>query len=78
MQTAGETCNERRTPRRSPSPEYGFAGLNPGDPWSLCAGRFLRVADQGHAPKVYLAATHRKALDVVPIDVLQAYDQDAD
>ena len=58
--------NDLTTPR----PEFGFPGLKPGDRWCLCASRFLQAADEGAAPRIRLAATHRRALDIVPIDVL--------
>lgn len=58
--------NDLSTPR----PEFGFAGLKPGDHWCLCAGRFLQAHDEGCAPKVNLDATHRAALEIVPLDVL--------
>ena len=61
--------NDLSTPR----PEYGFAGLKPGDSWCLCASRFLQAHDEGCAPEVNLHATHVRALDVVPIDVLRRY-----
>ena len=61
--------NDLSTPR----PEFGFAGLKPGDRWCLCAGRFLQAAEEGAGPKVHLAATHRRALDVVPLEVLEAH-----
>ncbi len=64
--------NDLSTPR----PEFGFPGLNPGDGWCLCAGRFLQAHDEGCAPQVNLAATHIKALEIVPIDVLQEYSWD--
>jgi uncharacterized protein len=57
-------------------PEYGFVGLKPGDKWCLCAGRFLQAHEEGAAPKVRLAATHVKTLDVVPLEVLQLYAAD--
>ena len=57
--------------------EFGFAGLKPGDPWCLCAGRFLQAADEGCAPQVHLAATHLRALDIVPLEVLRAHAVDA-
>jgi hypothetical protein len=59
--------NDLSTPR----PEYRFAGLKPGDHWCLCAGRFLQAHDEGCAPQVNLAATHARALDIVPLQVLQ-------
>jgi uncharacterized protein len=58
--------NDLSTPR----PEYAFPGLNPGDRWCLCASRFLQAADEGAAPKVNLAATHRRALEIVPLALL--------
>jgi uncharacterized protein len=60
--------NDLSTPR----PEYGFAGLKPGDRWCLCATRFLQAHEEGAAPKVRLAATHARTLDIVPLEVLQA------
>jgi uncharacterized protein (DUF2237 family) len=61
--------NDLSTPR----PEFGFAGLKPGDRWCLCAGRFLQAHDEGAAPRVNLAATHQNALDIVALDVLSQY-----
>jgi len=60
--------NDLSTPR----PEYGFAGLLPGDRWCLCASRWLEAHAAGHAPDVVLGATHARALDVVPIELLTA------
>lgn len=61
--------NDLSTPR----PEFGFPGLKPGDGWCLCASRFLQAHDEGCAPRVNLAATHKRALDIVPLEVLQAH-----
>lgn len=60
--------NDLTTPR----PEFGFSGLKPGDRWCLCAGRFLEAWDEGCAPRICLEATHRRALDIVPLAVLRA------
>ncbi|MCW1951606.1 MAG: DUF2237 domain-containing protein [Octadecabacter sp.] len=57
----------------TPHPAFGFAGLKAGDGWCLCAARFLQAADEGCAPKVNLAATHQRALEIVPLDVLQKH-----
>lgn len=54
-------------------PEFGFAGLKPGDHWCLCAARFLQAHDEGCAPRIDITATHRRALDVVPLDVLKRH-----
>ncbi|SEN13432.1 hypothetical protein SAMN04488103_103193 [Gemmobacter aquatilis] len=64
--------NDLSTPR----PEYGFAGLKPGDHWCLCAGRFLQAHQEGAAPQVRLAATHLRTLDIVPLSVLRGYATD--
>lgn len=61
--------NDLSTPR----PEFGFAGLKPGDRWCLCAARFLQAADEGAGPRIHLAATHRKALDIVPLEILMEH-----
>ena len=58
--------NDLSTPR----PEWGFAGLAPGDLWCLCASRWLEAHEAGKAPEVVLGATHARALDVVPIELL--------
>lgn len=61
--------NDLSTPR----PEYGFAGLKAGDRWCLCASRFLQAHEEGCAPQVSLEATHERALDIVPLNVLRIY-----
>lgn len=61
--------NDLSTPR----PEFGFSGLNPGDHWCLCAGRFLQAHEEGCAPKVNLAATHERAMDIVSLEILNEH-----
>ncbi len=65
--------NDLTTPRPEPWPEFGFAGLTPGDKWCLCAARFMQAHDEGCAPRVDLGATHRRALQIVPLEVLKTY-----
>lgn len=65
--------NDLSTPR----PEFGFNGLKPGDQWCLCAGRFLQAHEEGAAPNLRLSATHERALDIVPLEILQRYALDA-
>ncbi|MBV9734377.1 MAG: DUF2237 domain-containing protein [Acidisphaera sp.] len=50
--------NDLSTPR----PEFGFAGLRPGDRWCLCAPRWQEALDAGAAPRVVLRATEEAAL----------------
>ena len=64
--------NDLSTPR----PEFGFAGLNPGDQWCLCASRFLQAHDEDCAPRIRLESTHLKALEVVPLAILRQYSID--
>ena len=64
--------NDLSTPR----PDFGFAGLKPGDRWCLCAARFLQAHDEGAAPDVQLKSTHQATLDIVPLDVLRRYAKD--
>ena len=59
--------NDLSTPR----PEFNFPGLKPGQSWCLCASRFLQAHDEGCAPQINLAATHQRALEIVPLAVLQ-------
>jgi uncharacterized protein (DUF2237 family) len=61
--------NDLSTPR----PEYGFAGLDPGDRWCLCAARWEEARLAGVAPPVLLEATHVAALAVVALDALKAH-----
>ncbi|MFN3278921.1 DUF2237 family protein [Paracoccus hibiscisoli] len=63
--------NDLTTPR----PEWGFPGLKAGDRWCLCASRFLQAAQEFAAPVVVLESTHRRALDLVPLDLLRRHAQ---
>ena len=56
----------------TPVPEWGFPGLKAGDRWCVCAARWLEAHHAGNAPPVVLGATHARALEVVPIEVLTA------
>ena len=60
----------------TPAPEYGFKGLRPGDSWCLCAARWLEAYKNNMAPRVHLARTHIKALEVVPMELLKKYAVD--
>jgi len=55
----------------SPRPEFQFPGLKPGDRWCLCASRFVQAYEEGCAPRVHLAGTHQRALEIVPLDILE-------
>lgn len=64
--------NDLSTPR----PEWRFPGLRPGDRWCVVAARWLQAQRDGMAAPVVLSATHERALDVVPLQLLQAYAAD--
>ena len=59
--------NDLSTPR----PEFRFRGLVSGDRWCLCAARWLEAYLAGMAPPVVLEATHERALEVVPLQMLR-------
>ena len=56
----------------TPYPQYGFPGLQPGDRWGVCAGRWLQSYEAGIAAPVVLAATNEAALEHVPLEALAA------
>jgi len=60
----------------TPMPAYGFPGLKAGDRWCLCAGRWLEAQQADMAPRVFLRRTHRRALEIVPLEVLRQYAAD--
>ena len=66
--------NDLSTPR----PQWGFAGLKPGDRWCVCASRWLEAALAGAAAPVRLTATHERALEIVPMQMLRTHAIDAD
>ncbi len=57
----------------TPKPESQFPGLKPGDRWCLCALRWREAYEAGVAPTVKLESTHEKALELIPLEVLQAH-----
>ena len=57
----------------TPIPEFGFAGLEPGDRWCLCAARWKEALAAGMAPRVVLTATHERTLEIVSLAELKPY-----
>ncbi len=60
----------------TPMLAYSFPGLQPGDRWCVVAARWLQAHRDGVAPPVVLASTNQRALEVVPLTVLQQYAVD--
>ncbi len=60
----------------TPAPQYRFPGLQPGDRWCVTAANWLRAHRDGRAAPVVLAATDRRAVDTVPLEILAKYAVD--
>ena len=60
----------------TPAPQFGFAGLKEGDAWCLCAARWNEAYESGAAPLVYLDRTHKRALEIIPLDTLKKFAVD--
>lgn len=60
----------------TPHPEWHFPGLSPGDRWCVVAVRWLHSHQEGFAAPVILAATHERALETVPLEILRLYAAD--
>jgi uncharacterized protein (DUF2237 family) len=60
----------------TPMPAYEFPGLEPGDRWCVVAVRWFEAYEAGAAAPVVLAATHARALDVIPLEALREHAVD--
>jgi len=73
--------NDLTTPR----PELQFPGLEPGDRWCLCLGRWIEALDatregrlpETTVPSVVLGATNEAVLDTVELATLETHAYDA-
>lgn len=57
-------------------PDKRFPGLVPGNRWCVLTAKWLEAYRAGAACPVVLAATNKKALDIVPLDALLEYAVD--
>ena len=64
--------NDLKTPRL----ESGSPGLKPGDLWCLCALRWEEARQVGKAPKVKLASTNIRTLEIVTLEQLKLHSFD--
>ncbi len=62
--------NDLMTPR----PELAFPGLEPGDHWCLCLGRWVEALEADVAPPVVLEATNEAVLEDVPFSTLNKHE----
>jgi uncharacterized protein (DUF2237 family) len=60
----------------TPIPQYGFPGLVTADRWCGTAVNWPRAHEAGAAAYVVLASTHERALEVLPLGVLQQHAVD--
>jgi uncharacterized protein (DUF2237 family) len=61
----------------TPMPEFRFPGLQDGDFWCLCLGRWVEAFEAGCAPPIKLEATHASVLEYVDLEILKAHAVDA-
>ena len=70
----------------TPRPKLGFPGLDPGDRWCLCLGRWVEALEATQAegfpgatvPPVVLEATNEAVLDTVSLETLERHSHDAE
>ncbi len=62
----------------TPRPELRFPGLEPGDRWCLCLGRWLEAVEDGCGPPVVLEATNEAVLRDVDPDLLREHEHGRD
>ncbi len=60
----------------TPVPGAGFPGLKPGDRWCLCAARWLEAYQHNAAPRVFMKRTHKRAAEIVAIELLKKFAVD--
>jgi len=64
---------ERGNDLSTPRPEFGFAGLAPGDRWCVCADRWVEALEADMAPPVVLEATHSSMVEWADLKDLQRH-----
>jgi uncharacterized protein (DUF2237 family) len=50
--------------------------LHPGDRWCVVAARWLQAQQDGAAAPVVLEATSERALEIIPLELLEQYAVD--
>jgi len=68
-----EFSKSRGNDLSTPAPQFGFAGLQPGDRWCLCAPRWQEALEADSAPRVVLRASHEGALQFCKLADLKRY-----
>ena len=73
---------ERGNDLVTPRPAFAFPGLEPGDRWCLCLGRWTEALEatrtrrlpETTVPPVVLEATNEAVLDTVALETLEAHE----
>lgn len=60
----------------TPRPELNFPGLEPGDRWCVCLGRWTEAEREGVAPPVVLEATTEAVLAEIPFSTLLDHEHE--
>ena len=60
----------------TPVPAFDFPGLKTGDRWCLCAARWLEAYEASSAPSIIARATHRRALEIIPMEAMKEFSLD--
>mgnify|MGYP003323186316 FL=1 len=60
----------------TPVPAFDFPGLKTGDRWCLCAARWLEAYEASSAPSIIARATHRRAIEIIPMEVIKEFALD--
>ena len=68
-----EFSKSRGNDLSTPMPQYGFAGLNNGDQWCVCAMRWKEAFDAGRACAVVLESTHVSTLEYLDLAELRQH-----
>jgi len=68
-----EFSREQGNDLSTPTPEYGFPGLQPGDFWCLCLARWIQAHEAGMAPRIKLEATHASVVEFIDMKYLKEY-----
>ena len=68
-----EFSKSRGNDLSTPMPQYGFAGLEPGAQWCVCAERWKEAFDAGAACSVVLESTHVSTLEYIDLADLQQH-----
>ena len=62
----------------TPRPELDFPGLEPGDRWCVCLGRWIEAHQEEVAPPVVLEATSEAVLEEVSFTDLSIHEYEPD